>query len=591
MAGVQSVNVASARNPGAVVLRYHQDTKHHFFRFARSPGHLDWANQPDPFRRFSGAPVVPLPRLPPGEEPCSPFYADLYRAGAVFPQPVTIRSLSRLFEHTLAITAWKQAGEVRWALRSNPSSGNLHPTEGYLVIGALSGLGARPALYHYAAKDHALERRAEAGDEGFARATRAWPPAAFLMGFSSIHWREAWKYGERAFRYCQHDLGHAIGAARIAAATLGWNLRLLDWMGDDEVARLLGLDREDDFDRAEREYPAGVLAVWPAGPPRARTEAAGGAREAAYAFEAVPLIEWETWRGRANRLSPDDPVPWEIIDEVAAATWKPATLDADRGRSVGRGARNENPPCHGSEPVEPAAVYPNNPTAGQIIHQRRSALAFDGRTTLPADRFYAMLRRVMPCGERAAPERPAPWDAIPWEPTIHLALFVHRIDGLAPGLYCLVRNPADGPSLRAAMHREFLWTEPPGCPDELPLALLQEGDARTLSAQLSCGQDIAAAGVFSLAMVAAFAASVRARGPWFYRRLFWEAGIVGQVLYLEAEAMGVRATGIGCFFDDPVHGTFGLQGWAFQSLYHFTVGGPVEDTRLTTLPAYGGSDG
>ena len=26
----------------------------------------------------------------------------------------------------------------------------------------------------------------------------------------------------------------------------------------------------------------------------------------------------------------------------------------------------------------------------------------------------------------------------------------------------------------------------------------------------------------------------------------------------------------------------------WQSLYHFTVGGPVEDPRLTTLPAYGG---
>ena len=45
------------------------------------------------------------------------------------------------------------------------------------------------------------------------------PPHAFLIGLSSVHWREAWKYGERAFRYCQHDAGHAIGTVRIAAAT------------------------------------------------------------------------------------------------------------------------------------------------------------------------------------------------------------------------------------------------------------------------------------------------------------------------------------------------------------------------------------
>ncbi len=62
--------------------------------------------------------------------------------------------------------------------------------------------------------------------------------------------------------------------------------------------------------------------------------------------------------------------------------------------------------------------------------------------------------------------------------------------------------------------------------------------------------------------------------------------MIGQVLYLEAEAAGVRGTGIGCFFDDPVHEVFGLEGNAYQSLYHFTVGGPVEDPRLTTLPPY-----
>ena len=73
-----------------------------------------------------------------------------------------------------------------------------------------------------------------------------------------------------------------------------------------------------------------------------------------------------------------------------------------------------------------------------------------------------------------------------------------------------------------------------------------------------------------------------AYGPWFYRRLFWESGVIGQVLYLEAEAAGIGATGIGCFFDDPVHQVFGFSDLEFQSLYHFTVGGPVKDSRLTT---------
>ena len=64
----------------------------------------------------------------------------------------------------------------------------------------------------------------------------------------------------------------------------------------------------------------------------------------------------------------------------------------------------------------------------------------------------------------------------------------------------------------------------------------------------------------------------RERGDWCYRRLFWECGLIGQVLYLEAEAAGAGGTGIGCFYDDPVHDTLGLTGHAWQSLYHFTRG-------------------
>ena len=64
--------------------------------------------------------------------------------------------------------------------------------------------------------------------------------------------------------------------------------------------------------------------------------------------------------------------------------------------------------------------------------------------------------------------------------------------------------------------------------------------------------------------------------------------MIGQVLYLEAEAAGLRGTGIGCFFDDAMHEVLGLKGDEFQDLYHFTVGGPITDTRITTLPAYPG---
>jgi hypothetical protein len=170
-----------------------------------------------------------------------------------------------------------------------------------------------------------------------------------------------------------------------------------------------------------------------------------------------------------------------------------------------------------------------------------------------------------------------------WTPRLHLVLFVHRVGGVDPGVYMLLREPESGARLMSALGRPFV---PEPVRDDLPLVRLARGDARHLAARLSCDQEIASDGFFSLGMIAEFDRSLAERGPSFYRHLYWESGVIGQVLYLEAESAGARGTGIGCFYDDPVHDALGLTGHAFQSLYHFAMGAPVDDARLTVEPGY-----
>jgi nitroreductase len=186
-----------------------------------------------------------------------------------------------------------------------------------------------------------------------------------------------------------------------------------------------------------------------------------------------------------------------------------------------------------------------------------------------------MLRKTIPDGP--------PWDAIWWPPEVHLVLFVHRVDGLHPGIYALVRDRGAVGALRAAFREEFLWEAVTGEPS---LLLLLPIDCRRIAQRLACDQDIAADGFFSIGMIARFEPALRERGEWFYRNLFWETGLIGQVLYLAAEAAGARATGIGCYYDDPVHDVLGITGREWQCLYEFSAGIPVEDTRLTTEPGY-----
>jgi nitroreductase len=215
-----------------------------------------------------------------------------------------------------------------------------------------------------------------------------------------------------------------------------------------------------------------------------------------------------------------------------------------------------------------------------VIHQRRSAVALDGRSGITREAFYRILVKAMPGSNQI------PFTSLPWRPRVDLLLFVHRVQGLQPGLYVLVRDPERKEVLQRSMDPGFEWTECEGCPGSLPLFFLEQGDVRPAAQQTSCGQAIAADGAFAIAMLTEYREPLEAFGPWFYRRLYWETGVVGQLLYLEAEAIGIRATGIGCFFDDLTHHVFGLQGDRFQVLYHFTMGTAVDDPRLRTHPPY-----
>jgi SagB-type dehydrogenase family enzyme len=527
----------------ADIIAYHERTKHHPGRYANGPGGLDWASQPDPFRRFTGAPLLRLPLT--GSDDTPPA-ATLFGAATVTPRPFTPGAVSLFLELSLGLSARKEVASSSWYLRMNPSSGNLHPTEAYAVLPAIEGLPGGAGVYHYAPLQHALEQRARLPHGAI------FDGVGFHVGLTSITWREAWKYGERAFRYCQHDVGHALAALRFAAAALGWRVQLMpEWDGA-RIARLLGLDRAEDFADAEREIPELMARVI--------------VNEAAVTSMPPAADTAIKWFGRANRLS-DSHVEWPVIDEAIAASER-VSASAKQSESGDLVAW--------PQPSPPACGH----SAGQLIRQRRSAVDFDCVTSISRETFLAILDTTLP--RTSAP----PFDAWPFPPRLHLVVFVHRVTGLEPGLYLWLRTPVDADALRQAFRGDFNWEAVTDSAIKAPLYRLGQGDLRDFARTLSCHQDIAGDGAFSLGMLARFEPVLRERGAAAYRELFWEAGMIGQALYLAAEAVGVRGTGIGCYFDDVLHRALGLAGHGWQSLYHFTIGGPVEDLRLRTVPPY-----
>ncbi len=401
----------------AEVLSYHRLSMHHPERYAPGPGGLDWATQPAPFRQYRGCRQIELLHRPLEE---SHPYDGIFSGPAATPARLDRASLSQLLYDSLALSAWKEAGGNRWALRVNPSSGNLHPTEAYLLLPG-GALEAAPLLAHYRPDKHALEVRGELPAPLASLLDECLPPGGCLLALASVPWREAWKYGERAYRYCQHDLGHALACLSIAAAIQGWEMRLMRGVAESALDGLFALDR-DGF--AERESVDALFWIGPA-----LTEEPSLSPRLCEALAVLPLA------GAPNRLSRE---------------------------------------------------Y----------------------------RDWPELQRIH--GLCRAPRLPArPW--------------------------------------RVAF--------------------------------LSCQQDIAGDGCLAVAMLAHLGAALE-EGPWCYPRLYWECGQIGQLLYLEAEAAGLSGTGIGCYYDPLVQELLGLTDESLASLYHFTLGRAVWDTRLSNMPAY-----
>lgn len=580
-----------------VVFAYHQRTKHQRRAMAAGPGGLDWANQPDPFRRYEGAPQIRLAWQGFSKE--APASSNRSSIAAALSTPLNLASISQLFFESLALSGRKAFAGSSWSLRVNPSSGNLHPIEAYLIAGPLACypgndalqeddllkddarpvLHSSPALYHYAPQNHSLELLALISGQSWQRLGLA--RDTLLLAFSSICWRQSWKYGERAFRYCMLDAGHALAAVALAAGCLGWRTMLQDGVSGPDLAALMGLNLPGRplSGSGEDEHPVMLLSIF----------TGSEANSPTVNPESLSQIELQPLPSRANHLSPQH-IHWPAIDLVEKASVKPPAQQASLSYPSS---------SHPSEKCGPSAI-PDRYRS--VLRRRRSAQAMDASVSMPLSVFHSILRAIMP--------KAPPMHALPWQPCIQPVFFVHRVEDLDAGLYILLRDGSgrDEPQdnceqeplekmckqkpervkrdMQQAMREDYIWQRPSRMPEDLPLYLLDQGDSRISAKATSCRQDIASDGCFAVAMIARFAEPLKRSGPWFYPRLFWECGAMGQALYLAAEAGGFQGCGIGCFLDDMVHDMLGLCGPAYQDLYHFTVGRALLDPRILNLPAY-----
>ena len=488
---------------------YHEATKHSVESLRRTRHVLDWANMPDPFRHYEGVPVLDLPADPPVPE--TPALDVLQGTSGTMPVGDGPTILSQLLFYSAAISASKRVPSTgyKYALRVNPSSGNLHPTEFHFLTRGLKGWP--DALYHYDPSRHMAEQRGR-GDFEMKLISGS---ATIVFVLTSIVWREAWKYGERAYRYCLHDIGHAWQALALSAQAIGCDHFAVGHFVDDDVARMVHLNND--------EWPMLIVSLH---------------------GKSIPVRAADTGKtvwfgGEANQLSKET-IAYPLIDSIHFATKR-----SSKGSGETSFAESAST---GSGEIKLPSPASSTRSFGEVARMRRSALDFlGGNRSMSLAQLSAILAvTAQPLSADFAGTR-----------FIRLYLYAHRVDGLQPGVY-------------------RFW------PERAELEQTRSGDQRVAAAGLSLGQNLAANACVTFSMIGDLDRATRTYGDRGYRYVHFEAGAIGHRLYLAAEAFGLGATGIGAFYDDEVQRYVNLVPNQGQVVYHFAIGHPVPDPRLST---------
>ncbi len=355
---------------------------------------LDLATRPPAFETYPTLEIVALPGE--RERVATPAGAALDGARRAppslgqMPAPVPLARLATLLHLAQGITSVTGLPGDPFHRRAAASSGALYPTVTHVVVGDVEGL--LPGLYHYEPRQHALHRLRDGDLRGELAGAVAHPHAVmrapFTLVLSAIYRKSAWKYEERAYRYCLLDAGHVAANAVAAGGALGLASRPIGRFDDARLGALLQL------------APArqGPLLVLPFGAP---AEAPATAEPA---FAPVDLA----------LESPDVPAPVMLaasrtalrLTGALAPPFAPAPPRAPRAPG---------------ERIDLPAPLGDGDPLGPVIERRRSERRF-GDAPLTAVQLSAMIRRAH--GASVEEQR-----------ALRLHVVISRVAGVAPGAY------------------------------------------------------------------------------------------------------------------------------------------------------------
>jgi SagB-type dehydrogenase family enzyme len=378
-------------------------------------------------------------------------------------------------------------------MRAASATGALYPIELYVVAGDIGGLES--GVYHFDPLGFRLSqlRKGDYRTELAAVSNNSAATAPVTIAFTSLAWKNAWKYEARSYRHWFWD-GGVIAANLLAVSTsIGLPTKLVQGFVDQIVNELFGL-------QDERE--ATILLV-PIGSGLQTSEGHSPKTIGPLKLKVRPLSDDETeYTGMWDAHRASSLQDREEIDKWIRA--KPARPNSPR---------TSYPAFPLARPMTDAA----NSRLGEVILQRGSTRRF-ARSPITLSQLSTILRTST---------GPIPRDYLPdKEALIESYFIVNAVEGLAPGSY-------------------FYAAE------QNSLEQLKRGELRQMSAYLCLGQPLFGDASVVFFLMTRLRDVLGAAGNRGYRAAQLEGGIVAGKIYLSAYSLGLGASG-STFYDDAV---------------------------------------
>jgi SagB-type dehydrogenase family enzyme len=502
-------------------LDYHEATKHSEISIKLSRHSLDWNNKPRPFKIYTKLPSIFLPSD--FSEPhidaitciktvktINSMTADA--TNTTNPQ-LDIRKLAEILFFSAGITREMKYMYGSYYMRAAPATGALYPIELYIVCQDIPGLNA--GVYHFCPGDFTLTEL-RSGDYKAELATAAGDSKNIMTSpitivFTSIAWRNAWKYEARSYRHWFWDSG--VIAANLTATAASSHLQPFLILGfvDDTVNHLLYLD-----DKKEATIAMAAIGV-----DLAKHSAVSQQRKE---INSLPLPE-------ILPLSKKGEVDYPEIWKMHRASYLSDSEEVKRWINCGTELKKEE--SVQSEILDSRPLYPAEPSSqsslghslGEVILLRGSSRKF-----AKSPISFRQLSTILESSTREVPldflvenqGKTAGTTAT----TIDIYMIVNEVEGLQRGGYFFNRSTSSIEQLKSKVPRD-------------------------MSGYLCLGQPLFSDASVVFFLMTDLPAVLRTCGNRGYRASQFEAGILAGKIYLSAYAQQLGASG-STFFDDAV---------------------------------------